>query len=178
MHRSTALILSLMVTSTVPTFSQSAPSESQTLQGILAEVRQLRHDLETTSAMAARAQIAIYRVQQENEAVDRATQRVSEARQRVEQLEDARNHKAQNSEQDRASVTAATSPSAQQEVEEVALPQLTSELEHLEIQEQQARAEQAKAERQLRDELAKLDRLNDLLDRYDNALEKVGRDGK
>ena len=175
MHRST-LILSLLVVSTVPTFSQVAPTDPQTLQGILAELRQLRHDLLASSAITARAQIAIYRVQQENEAVDRATQRVSDARQRVAQFEDARNHKAQNIEQDRAGVNRSDEPNAQQELEEVALPQLTSELEHLKIQEDKARAEQEKAERQLRDELMKLDRLNDLLDRYDNALEKVGRD--
>ena len=42
-------------------------------------------------------------------------------------------------------------------------------------QEQQARAEEAEAEQRLRDEQIKLDGLNDLLDRYNNALANLGR---
>jgi len=66
-------------------------------------------------------------------------------------------------------------PNEQQNFEEVVLPRLKSELELLQKQEQQARAEQAEAEQQLRDEQIRLDGLNDLLDRYNNALEEVGR---
>jgi valyl-tRNA synthetase len=175
MHRSTALIVSLLVSFAVPALTQATSTDSQTLQAILAELRQLRHDLRTTSAMAARAQIALYRLQRENEAVARATQRVSDARQRVAQLQDARNHKAQDIEQDRATANHSNEPNAQQELEEVVLPRLKSELELLQRQEQQARAEQAEAEQQLRDEQVKMDALNDLLDRYNNALEEVGR---
>ena len=175
MHRSTALVLSFLVLSAVPILSQATATDSQTLQAILAELRQLRHDLQTTSAMAARAQIALYRLQRENEAVTQATQRVSDARQKVIQLEDARNHKVKDIEQDRASVNRSNEPNAQQEFEEVILPRLKSELQLLQRQEQQARTEQAEAEQQLRDEQVKLDGLNDLLDRYNNALEEVSR---
>lgn len=175
MHRSTALIASLLVSFAVPTLPQTASTDSQTLQAILAELRQLRHDLQTTSAMAARAQIALYRLQRENEAVARATQHVSDARQRVAQLEDARNHKAQDIEQDHAAVNHSNETNAQRDFEEVVLPRLKSELELLQRQEQEGRAEQAQAEQQLRDEQVKLDGLNDLLDRYNNALEEVGR---
>ena len=84
MHRSTPLIMTLLVLSAVSAFSQTATrSDSQTLQAILAELRQLRHDLQTTSAMAARAQIALYRLQREDEAVRHATQRVTDAKSRV-----------------------------------------------------------------------------------------------
>lgn len=63
---------------------------------------------------------------------------------------------------------------SQQTFEEVVLPRLKSELELLQKQEQQARAEQAEAEQHLRDEQMKLEDLNDLLDRYNTALEQVG----
>lgn len=98
MHRSTRLIIiTLLVICALSAFSQTATrSDSQTLQAILAELRQLRHDLQTTSAMAARAQIALYRLQREDEAVARAEQRVNHARTRVVQLEDARHHKTQD----------------------------------------------------------------------------------
>jgi hypothetical protein len=53
-HRSPRLIMTLLVICTVSAFSQTTSrSDSQTLQAILAELRQIRHDLQTTSAMAA-----------------------------------------------------------------------------------------------------------------------------
>jgi chromosome segregation ATPase len=172
MQRSTLWIVTLLLISAPSALSQTPPTDSQTLQAILAELRQLHHDLQASSAMAARAQIALYRLQRENEAVARAMQRVSDARSRVTQLEDARSHKAQDIEQDRAM---ANHSNDRQNFEEVVLPRLKSELELLQKQEQQARAEQAEAEQQLRDEQIRLDGLNDLLDRYNNALEEVGR---
>lgn len=155
--------------------SQTAPADSQTLQAILAELRQLRHDLQTTSAMAARAQIALYRLQREDEAVARAMQRVSDARTRVTQFEEDKHRKAQDIEQDRAAVNRSDKPNAQQEFDEVVLPRLKAELELLQKLEQQARVEQTEAEQQLRDEQGKLDELNALLDRYNTALEEAGR---
>lgn len=176
MHRSTPLIMTLLVICAVSAFSQTATrSDSETLQAILAELRQLRHDLQRTNAMAARAQIALYRLQREDEAVARANQRVSDVRTKVIGLEDARHHKAQDIEQDKAVANRSdTSANSQQEFEEVVLPRLKSELELLQKQEQQARAEQAEAEQHLRDEQMKLEELNDLLDRYNTALEQDG----
>jgi chromosome segregation ATPase len=175
MHRSTALIVTVLVSFAVPALTQTASTDSQTLQAILAELRQLHHDLQTSGAMAARAQIALYRLQQQNEVVARAMQRVGDARSRVTQLEDARHHKTQDIEQDREAVNRSNSSNAQPEFDQVVLPRLKSELELLQRQEHQARAEQAEAEQQLRDEQVKLDGLNDLLDRYNNALQEVGR---
>src|SRR5215831_12754189 len=103
MLRSTTLILMLLVTFAVCTFSQTATrSDSQTLQAILVELHQLRHDLQTTSAMAGRAQIDLYRLQREDQAVARASQRVTDIRTKVVQLENARHHKAQDIEEDKA----------------------------------------------------------------------------
>jgi hypothetical protein len=175
MHRLTPWIAILLLISASSAWSQTSPADSQTLQAILAELRQLRHDLQTNSAMAARAQVALYRLQREDEAVTRATQRVSDARSRVTQLEEARNHKAQDIKQIRAAMNRSDNPNAPREFEETVLPQLTSELERFQKQEQQARAEQIEAEQQLRDEQVKLEGLNDLLDRYNSALEEVGR---
>jgi hypothetical protein len=105
--------------------------------------------------------------------VARANQRVSDARIRVIELEDARHHKAQDIEQNKALAGRDTSPNAQQDFEDVVLPRLKSELELFQKQEQQARAEQANAEQHLRDEQMKLEELNNLLDRYNSALEQV-----
>jgi hypothetical protein len=102
--------------------------------------------------MAARAQIALYRLQREDEAVTRANRQVGDVRAKVLQLEDARLHKAQDIEQNKAIANRDTSPNAQQEFDEVVLPRMKSELDLLQKQERQARAEQAEAEQHLRDE--------------------------
>jgi hypothetical protein len=47
------------VLSLTPCFGQTTPSESQTLQALLWEVRQLRQDLQTTTIAVQRAQILL-----------------------------------------------------------------------------------------------------------------------
>jgi hypothetical protein len=173
MHRSASLILILVLTS-VPAFTQTA-TECQSLQAIAAELRQLRHDLQTSNAMATRAQIALYRLQRESEALARVMQRVSDARSNVAKAETSRNQKALEIEQGRAASNQSDNPQSQRAFEEVVLPRLKAELELLQKEERRARAEEAEAEQQLREEQTKLDGLNDLLDRYNNALEEVGR---
>jgi DNA repair exonuclease SbcCD ATPase subunit len=174
MHRSASLILIVFLIPAAA-LSQTAPTDSRTLQALLAEIRQLRHDLQTSNAMAARAQVALYRLQRQDEAVTRATQHVNDARSKVAKLETDKNNKALEIQQGRAATSHSDNPNAQQGFEEVVLPTLKSQLELLQKQEQQARAEEADAEEQLRTEQMKLDGLNDLLDRYNSALEEVGR---
>ncbi len=156
-------------------FGQAAPTDSQTLQALLAEVRQLRHDLQTTTATAQRAQIALYRLKRQDEAVARASQRLSDARSNLANVEADKNKKTEEIRQAKVAVSQSENPNAQQGFEEVVLPGLKSQLETLEKEEQQARAREAEAEQQLRDEQVKLEGLNDLLDRFNNALEEIGR---
>jgi hypothetical protein len=49
MHRSASLILILFLIPAAA-LSQTAPTDSQTLRALLAEIRQLRHDLQTNNA--------------------------------------------------------------------------------------------------------------------------------
>ncbi len=172
--RSTFSIVILIAISAAA-FAQAAPTDSQTLQALLAEVRQLRSDLQTSNAMAARAQVALYRLQRQDEAVARAAQRLGEARSNVARLETDRNNKALEIQQGRAATGHSDNPNARQGFEETVLPRLKSQLEMLQKQEQQARAEETEAQRQLQDEQTKLAGLNDLLDRYNTALEEAGR---
>ncbi len=155
--------------------AQTAPTDSQTLQAILAEFRQLRQELRTTSAMAARAQVALYRLQRQDEAVARARQRVDDVRSNVAKLETDKNNKALEIQRGKAATSRSPNPDAEQNFTDIVLPSLKSQLELLQKQEQQARAEESEAEQQLRDEQTKLDGLNDLLDRYNAALEEFGR---
>jgi len=66
-----------------PVFGQSTSTDSQTLQALLAEVRKLRHDLQSTTIAAQRAQILLYRLQGQEAAVARASQKLDDSRARL-----------------------------------------------------------------------------------------------
>src|SRR5450432_1558504 len=61
-RRSLLLALGYLLSSTA-CLGQSAPGDSQTLQALLSEVRQLRVELRTTTIAAQRSQILIFRLQ-------------------------------------------------------------------------------------------------------------------
>jgi hypothetical protein len=174
MHRSVCLIL-VFSTFPVSALARTASSDSQTLQAILLEIRQLRHELQTSNAMAARAQIALYRLQRQDELVAHAHQRLSDTRLRLAEAESEMGKKTIQIQSAKDAASHSQAPDAQAHVEDVILPELKSQLEMLQKQERQARAEEAQAEQQLRDEQVKLDGLSDSLDRYNIALEEVGR---
>src|SRR5258708_20183543 len=61
-------------------FGQAAASDSQTLQALLTEVRELRQDLRTSLARVQSGQILLSRLQAQQVAVARASERLEEAR--------------------------------------------------------------------------------------------------
>ena len=81
-RRSSLLTFGFLLFST-DCFGQSAPGDSQTLQALLSEVRQLRQELRTTTIAAQRSQILIYRLQGQEASVGRASQRREEAREKL-----------------------------------------------------------------------------------------------
>lgn len=170
------LIASLMCIAILQAvLAQTTPTDSQTLKLLLMEVQGLRHDLKTNAVITERAQIALYRLQRQDEAVARATQRLSDARANLANAISRKNEKVIQIQQARAATSHSQAPDAQTHFEEVALPTLKSELEILEKEEQRARAQEAEAAQQLRDEQTKLDALNDTLDRLNAALEDAGK---
>ena len=92
----------------------------------------------------------------------------------MNQLAIDRNQKALDIEADITAANHSDEPEFKQGFEDVELPRLKGELQMLQKRERQARDEQAEAEQQLRDEQAKLDEIDNLLNRYNSALEEVG----
>src|SRR5258707_2601488 len=90
MNRSSLFVLAPLLFSTA-CLGQTTPNDSQTLQSLLLEVRQLRQDLQTTTIAGQRAQILIYRVQGQEAAVARASQRLDEARDKLAKIQNQRN---------------------------------------------------------------------------------------
>ena len=65
-------------------------SDSQTLQAILQELRQLRQDLQGTTVVAQRVQILLYRLQLQDDAIKKAVQRHDQIVAKVKDAERAR----------------------------------------------------------------------------------------
>ena len=170
MHRSCLLILGLLLIA-APVLGQSASTDSQTLQALLSEVRQLRHDLQTTTLAAQRAQILLYRLQGQEAIVARASQRLDDARARLTEIQAARVRLTSDIKQHEDFIShAENSPGERKQIEDL-LPRLKTNLTSLESEEQQRQTRQMEAEDQLRQERAKLSGLQDQLDRLEKTLE-------
>lgn len=168
MFRTTYLALGLLLFSQC-SFAQTTPTESQTLQALLAEVHQLRQDLQTAATAARRAQILIYRLYAQETAVARATQRFDEAKSAVDQFRAQRKWQTLQIKQYEDRRDRAENAAERKQLED-AISSLKSQLETLSPEEQEAQAKEIELEQELRTEQAKLDQLHDELDRLDRAV--------
>jgi chromosome segregation ATPase len=149
--------------------AQAPAPESQATQALLAEVRQLRQDLYATATTIQRVQIVMYRLQAEGAELNRAAQRLDEARVRCSQTQMQRKWLAaqiQMTEGRRRD----SQNAADQKAAEAMLVQLKSNDDALTDAEQQCRPGEIDAETQLRAEQAKMNELQDKLDKLDRAL--------
>jgi len=174
MNRSSLFVQGLLLCSTA-CLGQTTPGDSQTLQALLSEVRQLRQDLQTTTIAGQRAQILIYRLQGQEAAVARASQRLDEAREKLARIQDERKHAAADVKRNEDFINNTENPANQRKEVEGMLSQLKTRVELLENQEQQLQTREIDAEQQLRTEEVRLSDLRDQLDRLDKALENASR---
>jgi chromosome segregation ATPase len=124
---------------------QTPTSDSRTLQSILEEVSKLRQDLQTTSATVQRMQILLYRVRTE------LAHRVKQQEEFLERTQD---------------------PASRKEIEDE-LARLKDWMEKTAGSEPEAQAKEAECTNELRLEQAKLNELQDQLDRLDKKLENA-----
>ena len=173
MHRPWFLVLGFLVTSS-GAFGQTSPTDSQTLQALLAEVRQLRQELRTTTMAAQRVQILLYRLQIQEAAVARAQRRADEARSALSQTQTEVKMIASEIKQTEDRVSNAQNPVERKRQEDL-LAKFKAELESQENSEQQLQTRESEAELDLRAEQAKLNALQDQFDRLDKSLESPNR---
>jgi len=158
-----------------PIYGQSSSTDSQTLQSLLAEVRQLHHDLQTTTIAAQRAQILLYRLQGQEAIVARASQRLDDARARLTEVQSNRTKLTADIKKYEELVSQIeNSPTDRKQIEDL-LPQLKAKLTALENEEQQRQTREIEAEDELRTERAKLGELQVQLDRLETILEGSGQ---
>jgi chromosome segregation ATPase len=158
-----------------PAHGQFQPNDSQTLRDLLAEVRQLRHDLQTTSVAVQRAEILLYRVRAQQEVVAQATQRLDRVRSELDSIRMQQKNLAANIKRvEDSSQDGAASPSERKDAQEQVLV-IKARLEVLNAEEQVKQATESEADQHLRDGQAKLTALESQLDRLDSELQNSGR---
>ena len=173
MSRTILAALAFLLLAT-PAFGQTTPNDSQTLQALLAEVRQLRNDLHTSTLTAQRAQILIYRMQAQEAVVERLSQRFDDTKTRLAQLDAEQKHLAGEIKQMENVKDAAETPTDRKQFED-AISRTKERLNEAASEVQESQAKATDLEVQLRTEQAKLGRLQDDLDRLDKALEDSAR---
>jgi hypothetical protein len=173
MFRSWFLVLTLLLISPAA-FAQTSSTDSQTLQALLAEVRQLRQELRTTTVAAQRVQIFLYRLQIQERAVERAQRRVDEARATLSQTQTEVKMIAASIKDMEDKVSNAQNPVERKRQEDL-LAKFKAGLELQENSEQQSQARESEAEQDLRTEQAKLNALQGQLDVLDKSFESSNR---
>ena len=173
MNRSILLPLGLLLFSELG-FGQSTTSDSQTLQALLSELRQLRQDLQTTTVAAQRAHILLYRLQGQEAIVARASEHLYGAREKLARIQDERRHVAAEIKQHEKFVDNTENTPNERKDFENRLPDEKARLEFLESSEQQQQTLEIEAERYLQEEETRLNELREQLERLDKTLQIAG----
>jgi hypothetical protein len=142
---------------------QTAPSDSQTLQSLLSEVRELHRELQSSLAKMQRAQILFIWWQTQQSAEEHASQRLDDARTKLAGEQDHQRHIALDSKHVEDDLSAEQVP-AQQKVLQDQADRLKVDFEtstKMVDQDQQAEID---CEQKLRNEQDKLDALDAELD--------------
>ncbi len=154
-----------------PGFGQSTASESQGMQALVAEVRQLRKDLQVTNGNALRVQVLLFRLQAQEAAVARVLQHLNEARDRLAGVQRHKQDVASALKRLEDSVDNTDISPADRKQVQSEISRLKVELETVSVEEQQKQTVEMEAEEQLRTEQAKLNGLEDRMDRLEKELE-------
>lgn len=168
MQRLSFLPLTLLLVSTA--FAQTNPADSDTLKALLAEVRQVRQDLRTTTAAAQRAQILVYRAQAQESVVRRMQEHVDNTRSKLSQIQSEQKRLTAAIKQNEELLDHADNPTTRKEFEQ-AIVRIKASVEMQANVEQETQAKLVESEEQLRLEQAKLGGLQDQLDRLEKLLE-------
>ncbi len=168
MHRSWLLALGFLIISE-PGFGQSTPTDSQACN-LVAEVRQLRRDLQIINASALKAQILLSRLQAQEATVARVSQHLDDARSKLAETQEHRRQLVAIMKRNEELVdNTEISPASRKESQEV-ISRIKPQLEGLAAEEQDRQKREIESEEQLRTEQAKLGGLEDRLERLERDL--------
>lgn len=170
-----ALLVEVVVLVSTFVSGQSPSRDTQALESLVKELQQLRQDLVSTTVAAQRVQIVLYRLQGQQTAVQRAAERRDVARERVTDTQSQIKRVSLDIEQNEDHIGQPQSGPERKELQEQVLPRLKANLETFRHLEQQQEASQSEAEEQLRAEQAKMNDLENFLDKLDKSLADLDR---
>jgi chromosome segregation ATPase len=173
-----AIALAVILLGAFDGFCQTQMKETDALQSLLVEVRQLRQDIEAMTVTSQRVQIALSALQMQDAAVARATQRADNARIKCVSEEVNRQYTASETQRLEGSLATETVPESQDKVIQSRLSEMKSALERQTTEVQTCQVAEAEASSQLRNEQTKLTDLQDRIERLDKTLEKASASGK
>jgi chromosome segregation ATPase len=150
-------------------FSQKSESDPETMQAVLSEIRQLRHDLQTAAIAAQRAQIVIYRLHEETVAVERASERLENTKNTLSQMQMQEEYQAAQIKRFEEYRDRAANEQQRKQLDDSAT-QFKEQMDACEAEEQQLRGKESEQEADFRAEQGKLERLENELDRLDRDL--------
>jgi chromosome segregation ATPase len=169
MHRSWLLVPGLLLIS-APAVSQSTSSDSEGMQALVAEVRQLRKDLQSTNGYALKAQVLLFRLQVQEATVARVAQHLNDVRSKLAAIQERQRQLAGTMKYyEKIADDNTASPALQKEAQQQ-VSSIKTELPSVAAQEQQAQTAEMEAEEQLRAEQAKLGSLEERVDRLEKEL--------
>jgi chromosome segregation ATPase len=152
---------------------QAASSDSQTLQALLSEVRELRHDLRASLARIQSAQILLSRLQTQQAVVTHASERLDGARSKLAGAQDHQKHVAADIKRLESTLSSEENLTLQKALQDE-MNRFKSELESATDMEQQSQATEVEDEQQLR---AEQDKLSVLETQLDELVRKPGSSG-
>jgi len=155
-------------------FGQAASSDSQTLQALLTEIRELHQDLRISLARVQATQMLLSRLQIQQAAVTHASEHLLDARSKLADSQAQQNHVATDIKRLENSLSAEENPTQQKELRD-RIDQSKSELEELTVVQQQFQGAEIDAEQQLRSEQDKFAMLEG---RLDELVRKLGNPGE
>jgi chromosome segregation ATPase len=170
MFRLSFLPLILLVVST-PALGQTNSKDSETLQVLLIELRQLRQEFEATALVTHKMQILLYRLQTQSTTVAQLSRSVDAAHADVNQMEDERTRLAADIKQHEEFISNTANASGDRKAVEDALPGLKEKLLSLDNQLQEAQEKESAAQEQLRSQQAKLERLESDFDSLEKSFQ-------
>ena len=149
----------------------ATPSETVLIQAMLAEIRELRLALERSTTIMPKMQLAIARVQMQQERVDRRERELQLVRDQLatEALTKDRSQATLRQYEDQA--RQAADPATRKQFEEAASA-LRTDLDQQSAREQQMQIRQSDSMNLLKIEQSKLNELTDSLDKLDKALKQ------
>ena len=171
--------LAIAVFAAATAFGQATAKEPDTLQALLAEVRQLRQDIEAMTAVSQRVQILLYKLQTQDAAVTRSSARLNGVRARCSELENRRRNDAGDIEKMETEVSSGTlEPNQTKELQASALANSKKILQFETADLQRCKVTESEAETQLRNDQVKLADSQERIDRLETELGKASSTAK